>query len=749
MSKELTPGTAFFGRAQRRCRLSPLSQAIRHAAPGIALTALLPFPSAWAQGAPADSASGATTLPTVTVTATSMSADSAPAPYAGGQVAEGARLGILGNQNVMDTPFNITSYTSELIENQQARTLADVLANDPSVRFTTSTGHAYENFRIRGFDVNQNDIAINGMFGLAPGGHVPLEFVERVEVLKGPSAMFSGMAPSGAVGGTVNLVPKRAEDTPNATASVNYQSDGQLGTDLDVGRRFGNNNEWGVRVNGAFSDGATAVDGQKKKREFISAGLDYRGSALSASLDAYHSQESFRGGTPAMYLFSANATHIPAAPDPSINLFKGTYGSLQSNAVIGRLEYRFNDNLSAFAGLGKRDYDAMGFINGTHARNVDSNGNFSGIITGQRSYTDTTSSEAGLRGRFNTGSVAHEVVLQGTLMKIEDGSAPTSPRTTFTSNIYDPITPPMPAVPDSTSRTAKNTLSSVALVDTISFLDDKVRFTAGVRNQRVKTTSYNATTGDVTARYDKSAVTPAFGLVVKPWGPAVSLYANYVQGLSKGESVTDTLATNYGQTFAPYKTEQKEVGVKWDAGAFTNTLALFEITKPTMVAFGTTNNPTYSDGGEKRVRGIEWNTFGELTRGVRVLGGVTYTQGVQTKTAFGQYDGNTAVGAPRWQGNIGMEWDTPWVPGLTLSTRLQASTTQYLDAANNLEIPGWGQLDLGARYATKLAGRDVVLRLNVNNVFDKHYYSGAFSDTTPVATLGPGRSVMASASVSF
>ncbi len=83
-----------------------------------------------------------TTLPTVQVSATLERAGDLPAAYAGGQVARGARLGLLGNQDVMDVPFNITSYTAQLIEDQGAKTVADVLNNDPSVRFTTSGSHA-------------------------------------------------------------------------------------------------------------------------------------------------------------------------------------------------------------------------------------------------------------------------------------------------------------------------------------------------------------------------------------------------------------------------------------------------------------------------------------------------------------------------------------------------------------------------------------------------------------------------------
>ena len=126
---------------------------------------------------------------------------------------------MLGNRDFMDTPFNVTSYTSALIENQQALTLQQVLENDPSVRMTTSAGHIRENFRIRGFPVLGSELALNGMYGLAPDGHVPTEFLERVEVLKGPGALLNGMAPFGAVGGSINLVTKHASDAPITSVS--------------------------------------------------------------------------------------------------------------------------------------------------------------------------------------------------------------------------------------------------------------------------------------------------------------------------------------------------------------------------------------------------------------------------------------------------------------------------------------------------------------------------------------------------
>jgi len=227
-----------------------------------------------------------------------------PPAYAGGEVARGARLGMLGNRDFMDTPFNVTSYTSALIENQQARTLQQVLENDPSVRMATSAGHIRENFRIRGFPVLGSELALNGLYGLAPDGHVPTEFLERVEVLKGPGALLNGMAPFGAVGGSINLVTKHAGDAPITSVSSDYTSNTQFGTHIDVGRRVGDHNQFGIRYNGVFRKGETALDDQWKVRGLNALALDYREERVRLSIDAYHSQEIFKNGSAFFASFS-------------------------------------------------------------------------------------------------------------------------------------------------------------------------------------------------------------------------------------------------------------------------------------------------------------------------------------------------------------------------------------------------------------------------------------------------------------
>jgi iron complex outermembrane receptor protein len=101
--------------------------------------------------------------------------------------------------------------------------------------------------------------------------------------------------------------------------------------------------------------------------------------------------------------------------------------------------------------------------------------------------------------------------------------------------------------------------------------------------------------------------------------------------------------------FAPVQAKQYEAGLKYDFGRLAMTASVFQIEQPNGFTDSATN--IYGLDGEQRNRGIELNAFGEVTRGVRVLGGVTFMQGVQTRTLNGLYDGNKAIGVPTTQLN--------------------------------------------------------------------------------------------------
>lgn len=711
--------------------LKPLAFAVH-----LAFTAVLATGFADVQAAADD----VQTLPEVKVSAER--SGGLPPSYAGGQAARGGRLGLLGDADTMKAPFSISSYTSRMIQDQQAATAADVVARDASVRTTGQTGGILDAFFIRGFPIgegNLGEIAFDGQYGVAPNFRVLSDYVERVEVIKGPAALLYGMSPNSGIGGVINIVPKRASNTDLTRFTADYGSSSQAGGHLDMSRRFGAERQFGLRFNGSHHRGDTPLDNQSRKATVGAVALDYQGERLRASLDVIDQRERF--DAPSRPFSIAAGIAVPGAPDGRRNATQAwEWAKIDDQSVLLRAEYDVNDKLMLFADAGggqtdvARLFGAPGILNA--AGDVRTTpGHF--LFDIERSTYD-----AGLRARFDTAAVRHTVTLQASAYRdqLDRGS---NNGTALTTNIYAPLARPTQnvAAPTLVPKISETRLSGVALADTLSMLDERVLLSLGMRRQQVESDNFNAVTGAVTSSYDKSAVTPLLGLVVKPW-QHVSLYANHIQGLSKGDTAPLT-AANAGEVFAPYKSKQNELGVKFDHGRLMTTLSVFQIEKPS----GQLTGNVFRVDGEQRNRGLEISMLGEATSAVRLLGGVTLFDAELTKTNSSATLGKTPVGVPSLQANLGAEWDTPWMPGLSLTGGIAYTGKQYVNQANTQSLPAWTKVDLGARYTTKLAGKATTFRANVLNAFDRDYWSGVTSFGG--VTQGAPRTVLLSASVDF
>ena len=683
------------------------------------------------------------TLPSIQVDGEVATAE-LPPTYAGDQVAYGSRIGLLGNKDFMETPFSTISYTEKFIADRQAQTVTDVIAaTDPAVFSNGLKGTYSENYSIRGFATSISDVTIGGLFGVAPYYRISPEMYERIEVLKGPSALLNGMPPGGSVGGTVNLVPKRAGAEPLTRFTTTYNSDAQYGGHLDVGRRFGEEQQFGVRFNGVYRDGDTATDHQQQKAQLNALGLDWRGERARLSVDLYNSEDRVRGQNRGISLAPNVSVPKPPKSDTLLNPDWAFVETKDKGAIV-RGEFDLSDQLLAYAAFGASEthYRYSGAMSATVINNA---GDLSTTMGQLKMDIEKTSGEAGLRWQLQTGPVAHQWVVNATRYadKQKDYGRRSVPGANWVTNIYHPTWGPQAAQSFPAVAHTESELTSYGVADTLSILDDKVQLTLGVRRQNVVTDTFSVTTG---ARnkpgYDEGATTPAAALVVKVT-EQVSVYANYIEGLSKGAMAPMT-AANYGDVFAPYKTKQKEVGLKLDLGTFTHTLSLYQIERPGSFTDPVTN--VFSFGGEQRNRGIEWGFFGSPLDDVRLMGGVAHVDPKVTKSVGGRYDGNTATGEPKLQGKLGAEWDTPVLRGLTLTANATAISRQYIDADNTQTIPGYTLFDVGTRYATQIASRPVTLRGTVTNVTNKAYWG---MPLTSSLGLGAPRTFELSATVDF
>ncbi|WP_158783111.1 TonB-dependent siderophore receptor [Pantoea sp. BAV 3049] len=669
---------------------------------------------------------------TMTVTATpdnhfTPGGDQLVPAYLDGQIANGGRIGMLGEQDAHNVPFNVIGYTSKMIQDLQATTVKDVVANDASVQNLKGYGNYAETYRIRGFDLNGDDMTFGGLPGVMPRQVVSTQMIERVEVFKGSNALMNGPGSSG-VGGMINIEPKHAYDAPLTRLGVDYSSSSQVGTSLDVGRRFGDNNQWGVRVNVLHREGETAVDNEKRRTTMASLGLDYRGDKLRTSLDLGYQKQAYDGGR--MGINISKVDFVPTVPRATSNYSQDwVFSNLESKFGMARAEYDFAPDWTAYGAVGGQHSKEIGAYASPTLTDADGSATIGRMDTNK--VIDAFSGMAGIRGKFDTGFVSHNVNIGYAAETEREKTAYGMTLAPQATNIYDTADVPEPANtyfggslsdPRPTSRLRNE---GVLLADTLGLLDDKVLLTVGARHQKVTVRNYAYGTAieDTDARFTKSRWTPGYGLVIKPW-QAISLYANHIEALQPGATAPST-ALNAGQVTGITLSKQNEVGVKLDYGTLGGTLALFDIKKPTGILNTATN--TYGLYGEQRNRGVELNVFGEPIYGVRLNGSATWLDPKMSKTENGTYDGNDAVGVANFYTVLSAEYDIKPIEGLTALARMTHSGSQYADEANTKKLDSYTTLDLGLRYRMKVQENDLTWRLGVDNVTNKKYWSGVES----------------------
>ncbi len=604
----------------------------------------------------------ATALETIRVVASAdASATGLMEAYVGGQVASGGRVGIFGNQKNLDTPFNLTSYTNQYIQERQAKSVGDVLKADPSVRVGRGYGNFQENYYIRGFNLGSDDTAYNGLYSILPRQYIPTELFERVEVLKGASSFLNGAMPSnGGIGGAINLLPKRAGNEPLNRVTVGTDFNGGY-ISSDISRRFGEDQQFGVRVNTAYHGGDTPVDDEEKSLGLVSVGLDYRGDRLRLSGDMGYSNNRLTATRPSVTLGSG-ITSIPTPVDSSSNYAqKWSYSNEEDYFGSYRAEYDLTDAITAYAAYGFRhgqEQNSLGNVTLTNANTGDST--FYRFDNARVDMVNT--GEVGIRGKLDTGSVQHNLVLSASAFQQNTRNAYFMDwANQLATNIYQPVQYDQPEAlnplfrgndMDSPKLTTRTRLRSIAIGDNLKAFDDKLIVMLGGRYQTIIQDTYQYDNKGKNPSYDESKFTPALGLTYKIT-PEISVYGNYIESLAKGLSNT---TANVTTTLKPFVAKQKEVGTKYENGVIGATLSLFDINKQRGIKDA---NGVFSDGGEYVHRGVEFTTYGKLTDDITVLGGATWMHAKQEDTGSVTYDGNYEVGVPKFQANLGADWKLP------------------------------------------------------------------------------------------
>lgn len=674
---------------------------------------------------------------------------------AGDKHKEIVNLSLLGRQTAFTSPISVVNYDEKAFEDKAPRNVVDAIAKtDASVVNFGGETNTLSGVYVRNLQLDMRQVSVNGLAGLYSTYNSPTAGVAAAQLIKGASTATTGMDPEGSAGASMNIETKRATDEDINKIGFGWYSNNRLQETFDFARRFGANKEWGVRISGKYRDGDTARNDYDELAKELAIGADYNGDKLSVDVDYMINKRDTNGGRARLQDMQNLAFIVPSAPNGKTNLNPHWIGqTTQDETIMGTFEYDLPFNMMVSGGLGHMEsrYDgAFGQIT-----NIQQNGNFN--VTGIRGIdfrSRTTSGNLKLQGEVETGSVlqnwniAYDSVVR---QRDHDNSRATNGRVTGGS-IYSPtfgrLTPTtFDLSPVKQNTDSKLTARSLALADTLGFIDNTVRLTLGGRFQWIKQLD-KTTVKEVKAERFSPMITLAYVA-----NPNTVFYSNYLEDLEPGNVDQDT-----GEMNNPRVSKQIEVGVRrnWN-DAFTTTLSAYEIRRPGIIR-GRAGTALASlagkEQGKERNRGIEFNAYASLfDNTLRPSIGLTYNQAkvFDFPTYADTIVSGVQVTSPRWIAKSAVEWNTPFVPNLTLNAALQYYGASYQDTAANYKLPSYTTVDLGAKYVVKVSEKQTLtLRGGVENLFNKHYWQvqrGMYDRS--FAVLGMPRTYWANMEYSF
>ncbi|MCG8294830.1 TonB-dependent siderophore receptor [Pseudomonas entomophila] len=665
-----------------------------------------------------------------------------------GYQAREAQVGGLHNAPLLDTPASVSVFNRQLLDDRQVRTLSEVLQSDASVGESYAPVGYYENFNVRGFELNAaSSYRINGQT-IAGEQNVALENKQQVELLKGLSGLQSGVSEPG---GLVNYVTKRPEDVRSVSVSTTEQGERYLATDL--GGWFGTERQFGLRANLAHEDIRSYVDHADGKRDFASLAFDWQISPDAVlELDAeYQHREQY--SVPGYQLLGG--TQVPHGVAPKDHLARQSWAKPVQNDSLnlgGRFKYRFNDTWNGTLSASRSkvvidDYSAFAWGSSEGAF-FGSTGDYD--IYDFRSPDDTRridEAQAMLDGRFDALGVGHELTVGASAQRRTLDQRPYYNEWLGTGNIYTgaPALEPSDKSIGSSERRLDSRQYGLFLSDRIT-LNENWQTVIGAREVRLdeKTWDENGVAGRHTQQYQ---LLPNAALIYKPQ-PDTTLYASYSKGLSAG-GTAPWFASNAAEILAPTLSRQMEVGIKRDWQGMSFSAALFQIRQAYQYARPEGASFTYVQQGQQKNTGLELGASGQVTSNLQIQASAAAIRARVQNSGTNAYEGHQAINVPRLRAAVHADYALP-VPGLALLGGARYSASKYASQAGNVEVGGYTVFDIGSRYRTRIGGYDTVLRLTVDNIFDKRYWRdvGDYLGDNYLFQGAP-RTARLSASVSF
>lgn len=667
-------------------------------------------------------------------------------------------VGPFGQKKAIDVPYQINTIPKEVMENEQAQGLQDVVKYIPSAQIEYRGGAELGRPQTRGF---QGDVVANSYwdgFHVVSTTAIPMEMFENLQIFNGLAGSLYGPAsPSG----IYDFERKRPTSTYYNSVMLTYMENENFGVKGDFGGREG---MVGYRINIVKQDGEGYVKNSDLERQLISTALDFYLTdrlTLETNFSRYDYTKTGYAGTFSMPVVNGVAKYtLPNAVSSNTAGFGQSYSGmdLETTTASGKLKYDIGNDWYFEGGYLFQRVDRGQFLESNTFK--DNSGDYTASQPRSKAAGrfEVDSWMAQVNKKTETWDIGHDLTLGANgyeWTNFGNRATNASAYTLGTSSIYDPtVFNYSPTFTNNTDyyKASMYDIKSLTLGDTIH-LDKQWDVMLSLSESSIDQYAYTSS-GVKSTSYSDDGESYAASIIYKPLSN-LSFYVTYADSLMQGSAGSNSDGT--AVILAPSRSKQYEVGAKTRVYNIDFSTALFQITRP--IAYQGADG-VFAEKGEQRNRGFELMVSGSLTDNLSLYGGVTLLDPELRDAKNALAEGKNVIGMPEVQYNLLLDYSMPISSGiLGFNSNFHYTGKRAIDEDNTQWADGYFTTDLGVRYATKkLLGDKTTFRFTVNNVFNEKYWAGVFTSngldglSSSGATslfLGDTRNVVASIQVNF
>ncbi|END9031784.1 TonB-dependent receptor [Acinetobacter baumannii] len=621
------------------------------------------------------------------------------------------------NHDLLDVPFTKSHVSEKDIQNYNIQRVNDALAFVNGVVYQDSYGGGFwDNYSFRGFstDPNMGTIYMRNGLSSVSGIHSPRDMVniQAVDFLKGPMAAMYGQ---GAIGGIMNITTKQPEWQRKSTLSLSGSTLEEYRLSVDTTDAI--NEDFAYRLGASYEDNKSFRDHVDNQHYYLAPQLVWKISdqtQLNLDTEFAEYQGVFDRGIPMVdgKVAVNKKTFLGEPSDGDIKIKDQMYQL--------RLNHEFDDNWNNTTALTYSHGEREG--TSTEIGSIATDGRTANRFRRARQFeTDTINFQSILRGKFDTGSLKHELVtnIEAGHYTIDQIQRRNAAGTNSPIDIYNPIYGQNILALTRVTKNTKETQDMIGInIQDQVFLNDQWNILLGGRFNRLEQQIDNHQTLS-SSQQTFTPFTPRAGINFKPTD-RLSFYSNW----GKGFELNTGLNKN-NELYEPEKTTSWELGTKYQfLPQSWLGLTYFDLDKRHLLTEGITDS--YVDNGHVQSQGLEVELQHQFSDRLRVNANYTYTDASVIESEVDK-KGSRLKNIPKHSANLSADYQVNIFgheAGLVGNINYYGQrSANYID--NGTTLPEFTVVNIGGYLQIR---PDLRAQLNIDNLFDKDYYVASYTN---------------------